>query len=217
MTLLATLVSFFPLSVLVLLLASIWYCIRVPDGWNLLLPIGIVYLYPVLAFRFLSLFKPLSEGRFELTEKKYNAWWGSHQFQLIYFACPFLEGLLRTLPGVYSAWLRLWGARIGKQVYWTPNVEIDDRPLVEIGDGVIVGHKVHFISHVILPYKDRLSLYIKKISIGKGCFLGAGSRLGPGVVVDDGTTLPVLTDGHVNQHFSGDQIRKKPEADARPE
>lgn len=217
MTLLSTLLSFFPASVLLLLLASLWYCLRVPNGWNLLLPLVVVYLYPVLAFRIHNLFKPLREGRFELTSNQYNPWWGSHQFQLIYFACPFLEGLLRTIPGAYSAWLRLWGAKIGKQVYWTPNVEIDDRPLIEIGDGVIIGHKLHFISHVILPHKGKLPLYVKTIKVGSGCFLGAGSRLGPGVEVADGTTLPVLTDGAVNQHFSGDQIRKGPAAAAKPE
>lgn len=213
MTLLSTLVSFFSLSVYALLLASIWFCLRVPVGWNLLLPLCVVYLYPVLAFRLLNLFKPLTEGRFELTERKYNAWWGSHQFQLIYFACPWLEGLLRTVPGLYSAWLRLWGAKIGRQVYWTPNAQIDDRPLVEIGHGVIVGHQLHLISHVILPYKDRLGLYVKRIKVGDGCFLGAGSRLGPGVEVADGTTLPILTDGHVNEYISGDRVRKKPNAE----
>lgn len=209
MTLLSSLISFFPLSVYVLLLASFAYCLQVQNGWNLLLPLLIVYLYPVMAFRLINLFYPLTEGRFELTEKKYNAWWGSHQFQLIYYACPFLEALLRTVPGLYSAWLRLWGARIGKQIYWTPNVEIDDRPLIEIGDGVIVGHQLHLISHVILPYKNKLSLYVKSIRIGDACFLGAGSRLGPGVEVESFTTLPILTTGHVNQHFSGDQIRNK--------
>lgn len=216
MTALSTLVSLFPLSVYLLLLASLAYGLAVPVGWHLLLPLAVVYLYPVAAFRLLNRFLPLEEGRFELTEPRYNRWWGSHQFQLIYFACPWLEALLRTVPGLYSAWLRLWGARIGKGVYWTPNVEIDDRPLVEIGDRVIIGHRLHLISHVILPYKGRLGLYVKAIKIGDGAFLGAGSRLGPGVEVAAGTTLPILTDGHVNATFSGDLIRK-PAAKAAPE
>lgn len=201
MTFFSRLMALFPFSVLLLTGLSCWAVLRMPAWWTLLLPFGIIYLYPVLAFRLVNLFKPLQEGNFNLSKREYSPWWGSHQFQLIYYACPFLEAVLRLIPGVYSFWLRLWGAKLGKNIYWTPNVEISDRPLLEISTGVVVGHKVHFLSHVIIPYKNSLRLYVKKIQVGTGCFLGAGSRLGPGVVVDDGVVLQVLTDGAINQHF----------------
>lgn len=202
MTLLSTLLSFFPLSVLLLAGAALLHLLDQPGLPALLRLLAVLYLYPVLCYRLLNLFHPLQEGRYNLSEHKYNAWWGSHQIQLIYFACPWLEALLRLIPGVYSAWLRLWGARIGRQIYWTPNVKIDDRPLIEIGDRVLIGHQVQFISHVILPHKGQMRLYVKKIQIGSDCFLGAGSRLGPGVCVEDGVFLPVLSEGRVNQVFA---------------
>lgn len=211
MTLLSRLMALFPVSVAVLFLASVYALVRYPHPLLLLPPIFVLYFYPVLMFRLLNLFKPLREGRFDLSKPEYDPWWGSHQFQVFYFACPFLEALLRIMPGCYSAWLRLWGAKIGKQVYWTPNIEVDDRPLLEIGDYVVMGHKVHFISHVILPFGDKLSLYVKKISVGSGCFVGAGSRMGPGVVIDPGTKLPMMTDCPINTHITAeDYIRKRP-------
>ena len=201
MTFLSVLTSLFPFSQILILVVQAYFALTTPSVLTLLLPLFILYLYPVLCFRVLNLMVPLQEGHANLLERRYNPWWGSHQFQLLYFACPFLEAILRVIPGLYSAWLRLWGARIGKNIYWTPNVEIDDRSLLEIGDGVIFGHKVHLIAHVIIPYKGRLSLYVKKISIHDQAFLGAGSTLGPGVIVDAGVNLPVLTQGSLNQHF----------------
>lgn len=210
MTLLSTLLSFFPLSVLLLAGGALYLLLQAPHWPGLLALLGVLYLYPVAVFRLLNCFWPLEEGRYDLRQRQYNPWWGSHQIQLIYFACPWLEALLRLIPGVYSFWLRLWGAKIGKGIYWTPNVAIDDRPLTDIGDYVIIGHQLHFISHVILPHKDRLPLYVKRIRIGDHCFLGAGSRLGPGVVVDKGTCLPILTEGKINQHFeTGNHITGK--------
>jgi UDP-3-O-[3-hydroxymyristoyl] glucosamine N-acyltransferase len=37
------------------------------------------------------------------------------------------------------------------------------------------------------------------VKIGNDVFIGAGSRVGPGVVIADGVYLPVLTDLYVNQ------------------
>jgi len=158
----------------------------------------------------MNLIFPLKEGTFDIMAKGYSPWWGSHMFQVVYMACPFLEGLLRIIPGVYSLWLRLWGSKIGKNVYWTPNIEIDDRSLIEVGDNCIVGHKLHFLPHIITPRDGIMSLLLKKIIIGNDCFLGAGSRLGPGVKLEDNTSIPILTDGQINQHFkTGNHINTK--------
>lgn len=217
MTRLSQLLALFPLSVWGLFLASLYWLIRSPGWLSLLSPLLVLYGYPVLMFRLHNLLYPLKEGRYDLLSPDYNPWWGGHQLQLVYYACPFLEAVLRTIPGAYSAWLRLWGAKVGKSVYWTPNIEIDDRSLIEIGDHVIIGHKAHFISHVILPYKQKLPLYVKKITLGDQCFIGAGSRLGPGVIVDAHTFLPALSDGPIGTHFKAEQTdgkRQKPAAQA---
>jgi acetyltransferase-like isoleucine patch superfamily enzyme len=50
-----------------------------------------------------------------------------------------------------------------------------------------------------------LLLYVRRIRIGDGVLLGAGSRLGPGVRIEDGAVLPVRTDVGV-----GRRIRSSP-------
>ncbi len=144
-----------------------------------------LYLTPPILFRLHNFFIPLPLGYSEFTFSKYSPWFGSFQLQVIYIAIPHLEAVLRLIPGAYSAWLRLWGAKIGKGVYWTPLVEIIDRPLLDIGDHVVFGHRVTTTSHYILPNKNApgLRLYMKPIFIGEHAFIGAGVRIGPGVTI----------------------------------
>lgn len=143
-----------------------------------------LYLVPPLVYRLHDRLAPLETGGSYLAGASYSPWWGGHQIQLIYLAFPGLESGLRLVPGLYSAWLRLWGAQIGRGVYWTPQVEIADRGLVEIGDGVVIGHRVTIAAHVIKPTKDNLLLLVRKVRIGDGAFIGAGAVLGPGVKVE---------------------------------
>lgn len=162
----------------------------------------VVYLLPPLLHRLHQRLFPLREGAAALNEATYPAWWGSHQLQLPFIAFPALEAVLRVL-GLYSPWLRLWGAKIGRGVYWTPLVEITDRPLLEIGDDVIIGHKCGFYAHAILPSGNRLLLVTRRIRIGKGAFLGAGSGFGPGAVVTEGAYLPFRSEVYPGKTASG--------------
>ena len=115
--------------------------------------------------------------------------------QMIYAAVPAFEAFLRFLPGVYSAWLRLWGSKVGKNVYWTPMVEIIDRHMLRIGDDVIFGHKVICTSHVV-SRKDNgeFVLLLRPVRIGSGTFIGALSRLGPGVKIPAKSAVPYDTE-----------------------
>jgi|SaaInlStandDraft_2_1057019.scaffolds.fasta_scaffold118187_1 hypothetical protein len=200
--------AFFPASVGLLFLAAVTHALKNPSFLNVLLVPATLYLYPLLSYRIHDFFFPIREGKYNLSLSEYNAWWGGHQIQLIYYACPFLEAILRTVPGAFSLWLRAWGSSIGKDVYWTPNAEIDDRSLVKIGDGVVFGHKIEMISHVIAPKDGKLSLLSKAVVVGDKCFLGAGSRFGPGATIEAGTALPILSDIYINEVISPDHDLK---------
>jgi hypothetical protein len=169
-----------------------------------------VYLFPVLCSRALLFIYPLVTGLSNLSERRFSPWWASHQIQLIYSALPALEAILRLVPGLYSSWLRLWGSKIGMNVYWTPRMEIHDRGLLDIGDGVIFGHKVELYGHTIMPKRSRLLLYTGPVRIGAGAFIGAGSRLAPGSIVAPGAVVPILSDLYMNERFP------KEVTDARP-
>lgn len=168
-----------------------------------------VYGLPPLLFRLHQWIFPLKEGAHKLVGPVYVPWWGGHQLQLPFIAFPALEAVLRVL-GIYSPWLRLWGARVGRGVYWTPLVEITDRSLLEIGDGVLVGHKCGFYAHAIKPARGTLYLYCKRIRIGKDAFLGAGSGFGPGATVAEGAYLPLRTEVFPGR-VAGREGRKEPE------
>lgn len=176
----------------------------------------VIYLFPVAIHRITVFLYPLEPGLSNLAERRFSPWWASHQIQLMYAAFPGLEALLRMIPGAYSAWLRLWGARIGRNVYWTPRMEIHDRGLLDLGDGVVFGHKVELYGHTVMPKRSRMLLYVAPIRVGSGAFVGAGSRLAPGVVVEDGAVVPILTDLYMNARYKKEEPGVRPVGAPRP-
>lgn len=203
MTLRARLFGLFPAAWMLTVLACVLLLVMLPGLPSLGLLAFMTYLLPVLCFRLHEAVWPLAEGRSRIDAPGYSPWWGGHQLQVMYSAFPALEAALRLVPGLYSAWLRLWGSRVGRGVYWTPLVEITDRSLLEIGDGAVFGHRVACYGHLIKRRGDGMILYVRRIRIGAGAMLGAGSRLGPGAQIDAGADLPLLTDVGV-----GRRVRK---------
>lgn len=202
MTVLSTVLLFFPTLILMLIGGSILYLAYAPSILSILAVLLAIYGLPLLVYRIHQWVYPVQEGISYLRGKEYSSWWGSHQIQVIYIAIPVFEVVLRLIPGAFSLWLRLWGAKVGRNVYWTPGLEIADRGLIEIGDRVIVGHRVGISAHIIKPRKQNLMLYVKKVKIGNDVFLGAGCLLAPGVAIADGTFLEMATILYPNQQFS---------------
>ncbi|MDZ8139652.1 MAG: acyl transferase [Nostoc sp. DedQUE04] len=199
MTVLSKILLFFPGFVLLLTGAAIVYLAYSPNIFSILGVFLSIYGLPVLVYRLHEWVYPVREGINYLQNKEYNSWWGSHQIQVIFIAIPVLEAVLRLIPGVFSCWLRLWGAKVGRDVYWTPSLEIADRSLLEIGDRVVIGHRVGIYSHVIKPRKQNLMLYVKKVKIGSNVFVGAGSNLAAGVVIAEGSYVPAVSNLYPNQ------------------
>ncbi|MDJ0737800.1 MAG: DapH/DapD/GlmU-related protein [Nostocaceae cyanobacterium] len=195
MTILSTLLSFFPTLVMVMAGISFLEICFHPGIFSVAALLFSLYAFPLLVYRIHEYFYPVQEGITYLQGQEYSPWWGSHQIQVIYFAFPSLEAALRLIPGAFSLWLRLWGSKVGKAVYWTPRLEISDRSLVEIGDNVIFGYGCGILCHAVKPKKDNLVLYVKKVKIGSNVFIGAGSYFAPGVSLKDGIFVPV--DSHL--------------------
>jgi len=191
-TVLGKLIVFYPALIILLTILEFINLIMYQNLYHFFMIIFILYFLPLLTFRIHNIFYPLIEENTIFPSGKYPAWWGSLYIQRIYLSIPILENILRMLPGVYSFWLRLWGSKVGKNIFYATQMEISDRSLLEIGDFVIFGNQSGYYCHVLSPTKDgRMLLMIKKIIIGSNVFIGAWSTLGPGISIPDRTKIPL--------------------------
>ncbi|MGZ3787759.1 MAG: acyl transferase [Bacteriovorax sp.] len=154
--------------------------------WSLIL-LMVIYLLPPLLWRAISPFIPTTMGSSYLGShtESVNGWFVSYQIQQLYNALPILESILKIIPGVYSAWLRLWGAKIGEKINWTWQSKVIDRPFVHIGDRSVIGNEAYLFAHTIKKKEDRYLLYLKEISIGSDVVLALQNKVGPGAVIAD--------------------------------
>lgn len=162
----------------------------------LLVPV-VLYVAPALFVRACTRARPLSSGAFPVGSGAFLWWWFTAQPQVLFSRLPFLEELLRVVPGLYSMWLRLWGARIGAFVYWSPGVAITERSLVRIGDRVVFGMGVRLNAHVIAPGADGSPhLYLAPVRIGSDTLVGAYSLVLAGCEIAPAQVTPPLKTLH---------------------
>ena len=191
----------FPLLLFLSSAASIVWSIVNASLWGLLVALVLLYLLPPLLHRLHSKMFPFSFGKQLFIGPQYVPWWGSNQLQLIYASLPVLEAILRLVPGLYSAWLRLWGASIGRGVYWPPRLEIMDRSLLIIGDRVIFGYQARLTCHGIVRTSKGLQLFLRPIVIEDGALIGTFANLYPGVRVKAHYMVPAFAITKVNQRL----------------
>jgi len=77
---------------------------------------------------------------------------------------------------IFAAYLRLVGAKIGKNVFFGGRNTISDPCVVEIGDNTLIGGGATIMSHL---GEDKL--VVSKVVIEDHCLLGAEALLMPGV------------------------------------
>jgi hypothetical protein len=159
------------------------------------------YLLPLAIQRIVLGIYPMKEGGsyIGLNEPTFSPWLFSLRVQQIYLVFPQLERLLFYLPNMYTLWLRAWGSSIGKNVFWTPGTIVNDRSLMDVGDYVVFGHNTYMSSHFLRAKNGRFFVYVKKIKIGSGSFVGAFTKMGPGTTIAPGTQIPALSTFSVNK------------------
>lgn len=169
--------------------SSPWLCVGLALAW--------VYVVPALLCRCALLLLPIRRQVIPLGSRDFFTWWFTLNLQIIFCRFPFLEELLRIVPGLYSLWLRLWGAKIGKLTYWAAGLRILDRPFLHIGNQVTIGAGVRLNPHVILPDEQgRMMLALAPIRIGDRANVGgyslfvAGGEIAAGECTQACLTLP---------------------------
>ena len=95
--------------------------------------------------------------------------------------------LFRGSP-VWTAYLRLAGARVGRRVY-VNSLAITDYNLLEFGDDVVIGDAVHLSGHTV----EGGFVKTAPVRLGSGVTLGLGSVIEIGVEVGDGCQVGALS------------------------
>lgn len=152
--------------------------------------LAVLYLLPPLVARLILFFVKIPQGSSTVGSKPFFYWWILFQLQVVFCRLPAAEEILRLIPGAYSFWLRLWGARIGRLTYWSPGTTITDRTFLSIGDDVVFGAGVRLNAHVLAKDKNgRMELLLATLKIGDRAVVGGYSLLTAGTEISaDETT-----------------------------
>lgn len=155
----------------------------VPSPWHMWAVVAWVGLLPPLLCRLVHGLWPV-EGRHVVSSAAARRWWWLQQLQMPFNRLPLFEETMRLVPGLYQAWLRLWGARVSLLCVFAPHVVVTDRQLLEVGRGAVIGDGCHFSPHAVLR-EGEWSILIASIRVGNGSLVGARAVLGPGVIIAD--------------------------------
>lgn len=99
-------------------------------------------------------------------------------------------GLLRATP-VWSMYVRLNGARLGRRV-WINSIGVTDHCLLELGDDVVIGSGVHMSGHTV----EHGVVKTAPVRIGAGSTVGInahveiGADIGPGCQIGSLAMVP---------------------------
>jgi acetyltransferase-like isoleucine patch superfamily enzyme len=152
--------------------------------WRILAGLALLYLFPPMVARLLRFASPIQEGRIFVGSRTYFIWWMMFNLQVVFSRLPMLEEILRLVPGLYSFWLRLWGAQIGKLTYWSAGLRILDRSFLRIGDDVVFGAAVRLNPHVLAKSNQgQLELILATVIVGDRAIVGGYSLLTAGTEI----------------------------------
>lgn len=175
-------INYFPFIFASGLLAVGWYV----SWW---LSLALLYLVPPLSGRLLLVVCPRPHVTNAVPSTESYLWWALTQLQVPFMRFPVLEEVLRMVPGCYSGWLRLWGAKVGKYVYWSAKVLVADRPFVDIGERVVFGYGAKVTAHLLTQKRNQSKLVFGVPVIGDRAIIGSLAIVGPGARVGADETL----------------------------
>ncbi len=165
-----------------------------PWHWRLAAGTAVLYLLPPLLAGAVRVLFTVPAGRTPVGTNAFLVWWALANLQMLFCRLPFLEELLRLIPGVYSLWLRLWGARIGRLTYWGAGLQILDRSFLRIGDDVVFGAAVRLNPHVLHRNEQgEMELLLAPIVIEDRAIVGGYSLLTAGTEIAAGECTRAFT------------------------
>jgi hypothetical protein len=180
-------------------------------GWRIAAGLAALYLAPALAARIVLVLSPITEGRIRMGARPFFTWWALANLQMLFCRLPMLEEIIRLVPGLYSLWLRLWGAQVGRLTYWGAGLRILDRSFLRIGDDVIFGAAARLNSHVLNRNEQgEMELILATIVVGDRTLVGGYSLLTAGTeIAPDECTRAFLVSPPFSHWKNGKRENKK--------
>ena len=96
-------------------------------------------------------------------------------------------GMFRGSP-IWTAYLRLNGAKIGRHVY-VNSLFVSDHNLLEFGDDVVIGSEVHLSGHTV----EGGVVKTARVRLGREVTIGLGAVIDIGVTIGDGSQVGALS------------------------
>lgn len=161
-----------------------------PLRWRIPAAIAMLYLFPALAGRVIATGFPIRSGVLKVGSADFFKWWALVNLQMIFNRLPMLEELMRIIPAAYSAWLRLWGSKIGRLVFWAPGTLVLDRSFINVGDDVLFGVGTQILPHLMIRNElGENEVLLASVKVGARAVVGGKSMLGPGseIAADEAT------------------------------
>jgi acetyltransferase-like isoleucine patch superfamily enzyme len=145
-----------------------------------------------LAMRVLR-WRPVAPAEWRIAELDWPLCdWG--RYQISTHVVAFLTGgLLRSTP-IWSFYLRLNGAKLGRRV-WVNSLGVTDHCLLELGDDVVIGSGVHMSGHTV----EHGVVKTAAVRVGAGSTIGVnahveiGADIGPGCQIGSLSMVPKYT------------------------
>ena len=150
-----------------------------------------IYLAPPLAARLVQMAVGRPFGRLTQDMPAYRVWWVLAQLQVLFNRLPWIEEILRLVPGLYALWIRLWGGELSPFAYVGPGVAITDRHMVRVERGAVLGLRGALAGHMATrDASGRWLVLIGSPLVEAEAVLGGEAGLGPGAILRRGAVLP---------------------------
>ncbi|MBI3047782.1 MAG: hypothetical protein HYY76_05680 [Acidobacteria bacterium] len=128
---------------------------------------------------------------------------------VVFHVVRILAGSMFRASPMWSFYLRLNGARLGRRVF-VNSLAVTDHNLLEFGDDVIIGDGAHVAGHTVEDgfLKTARVRLGRGVTIGVGSVVGIGVEAGPGCRVGALSVVPKFTSLDADATYVGAPVRK---------
>ncbi|HET6398835.1 MAG TPA: DapH/DapD/GlmU-related protein [Candidatus Thermoplasmatota archaeon] len=138
---------------------------------------GLVLMFVLPMFRFLLNARPSKTGSIPIHNTRILPW---YIYNGMLFTFNTVYGRFARLTTIYPVYLRMMGAKIGKDVVFNTQ-HVYDLDILSVGDKTVIGANASILGHV----GEKGRLVRMPVTIGKHCTVGQYANIFPGVTMGD--------------------------------